>query len=130
MAAGSIEGYLFRDLDVLLGCLCMIRIFLLKRYMAVVHTLSALTVASAVFQPQLCLRAPAWAKRWIVEVLEAALYIPAQLHILQSLFEGRPSPPQTGLSLAEIRVEQKLCPPSICLAAAPSMILMLRALED
>ena len=31
MAAGSIEGYLFRDLDVLLGCLCMIRIFLLKR---------------------------------------------------------------------------------------------------
>jgi hypothetical protein len=54
-----------------------------------VHTSSALTVTSPAFQPQLCLRALACVKTRIVEALDAALYIPAQLRILQNIFEGR-----------------------------------------
>lgn len=53
------------------------------------HTSSALTVAIAVLHPHRCLRAPAWVQHCIIRVLEAALCVPAQLRIPQSLFEGR-----------------------------------------
>jgi hypothetical protein len=54
-----------------------------------VHTSSALTVASAAFQPQLCLRAPACVKNRILEVLEATFYIPAQLRIPRNILKRR-----------------------------------------